>query len=311
MVRFLIRRLAYMAVIMVIASMVVFVALRITPGDSTNFVITPISSPERFEQLRHELGLDRPLIEQYGVFIGRIVSLNLGSSDISHRQIVDIVASGLPYTLILALAAALIVYGIGIPLGVIAALRRDRWPDQLISGSAVLGLGIPNFVLAIILIMIFALTLKVLPVSGANGLPNLILPAIVLARRAVRRHHAGGAILGDRPAEPGLCPNADREGPQQTADRVGPRAAELARPGHLACGGAVPLHAGLHALIVEVIFRWPGLGSQLVDAVLKRDYLVAQVLALLLTLVVIVLNTMADVAYAYADPKVRVVVGRS
>jgi peptide/nickel transport system permease protein len=310
MVRFLIRRLVYMAVIMVIASIVVFVALRITPGDSTNFVITPISSPERFEQLRHELGLDRPLIEQYAVFIGRIVSLNLGSSDISHRQIVDIIASGLPYTLILALAAALIVYGIGIPLGVIAALRRDRWPDQLISGSAVLGLGIPNFVLAIILIMIFALTLKVLPVSGASGFPNLILPAIVLAVEpfAVTTRVVRSSVIDQ------LSQDYVRT---LTAKGLTRRRIVWVHVLRNSLGPVISLAAVQfrsmlgYTLIVEVIFRWPGLGSQLVDAVLKRDYLVAQVLALLLTLVVIALNTMADVAYAYADPKVRVQVGRS
>src|SRR3990170_5839751 len=111
MIRYLIRRFVYTAVILVIASIVVFLALRITPGDASNFVVTPISSPQRFEELRRELGLDRPLIEQYAVFMTRIVTGNFGASDISHRKVIEIITTGLPYTLWLALSAALLVYG--------------------------------------------------------------------------------------------------------------------------------------------------------------------------------------------------------
>jgi len=310
MIRYVIRRLAYTVVILFVASIVVFLALRITPGDATNFVVTPISSPERFEELRRELGLDRPLIEQYGVFITRVLTGNFGASDISHRQVAEIITTGLPYTVWLALSAALLVYGLGIPLGVIAALRRDRWLDQVISASAVLGLGIPNFVLAIILIMIFGIGLNLLPVSGANGPLNVILPAIVLAVEplAVVMRVVRSSVI-------------DQLGQDyvRTLEAKG-----LARRriiwvhvlrnslGPVISLAAVQFRSMLgYTLIVEVIFRWPGLGSQLVDAVLKRDYLVAQDLALLLTAVVIVLNTLADIGQAYADPRVRIQVANA
>jgi peptide/nickel transport system permease protein len=310
MTRFIIRRIAYMAVIMFIASLVVFVSLRITPGDSTNFVITPVSSPERFEELRHELGLDRPLPEQYAVFIGRIFSGNLGQSDISHRKVIDIIASGLPYTLALAAAAALLVYGIGIPFGVTAALRRDRWQDHAMNGVAVVGLGIPNFVLALLLIMIFGIYLKVLPVSGSNGIQNLIMPAVVLAVEplAVTIRVVRSSVLDQL--------NQDYVRTLAAKGLSGRRIVwqHVLRNsmGPIISLAAVQFRSLIgYTLIVEVIFRWPGLGSQLVDAVLKRDYLVAQVLALLLTFVVIFLNTFADIAYAYADPKVRVQVAKA
>lgn len=310
MIRYVIRRLAYTVVILFVASIVVFLALRITPGDATNFVVTPISSPERFEELRRELGLDRPLTEQYGVFITRVLTGNFGASDISHRKVAEIITTGLPYTVWLALSAALLVYGPGIPLGVIAALRRDRWLDQVISASAVLGLGIPNFVLAIILIMIFGIGLNLLPVSGANGPLNVILPAIVLAVEplAVVMRVVRSSVI-------------DQLGQDyvRTLEAKG-----LARRriiwvhvmrnslGPVISLAAVQFRSMLgYTLIVEVIFRWPGLGSQLVDAVLKRDYLVAQDLALLLTAVVIVLNTLADIGQAYADPRVRIQVANA
>jgi ABC-type dipeptide/oligopeptide/nickel transport system permease component len=309
MTRYVVRRLIYTAVIMFMASIVVFLALRISPGDSSNFVISPVSSPERFAQLRHELGLDRPLIEQYAVFLSRMFSGNFGASDVSHRKVVDIIASGLPFTLMLAASAALLVYCIGIPMGVIAALRRDRWPDQLVTGLAVVGLGIPNFVLAILLVMIFAITFKLLPASGSAGPVNLILPAVVLAMEplAITVRVVRTAVLD-----------------QLHQDYVRTLAAKgLSRSrivwlhvlrnslGPVISLAAVQFRSLIgYTLIVEVIFRWPGLGSQLVDAVLKRDYLVAQVLALLLTLVVIVINAFADIAYAFADPKVRVEVAQ-
>ena len=310
MTRYLIRRFAYTLVILVIASMVVFLALRITPGDATNFVVTPISSPERFEELRRELGLDRPLIEQYVVFITRILTGNFGASDISHREISEIITTGLPYTLWLALSAALLVYGLGIPLGVIAALRRDRWPDQLISASAVLGLGIPNFVLAIILIMIFALGLNLLPVSGAAGPANVIMPAIVLAVEplAVVMRIVRSSVIDQ------LSQDYVRTLEAKGLSRRRVIWVHVLRNsmGPVISLAAVQFRSMLgYTLIVEVIFRWPGLGTQLVDAVLKRDYLVAQDLALLLTAVVIVLNTLADIGQAYADPRVRVQVSNA
>jgi peptide/nickel transport system permease protein len=309
MARFAVRRLSYMAVIMVIASVVVFVALRITPGDSTNFVITPVSSPERFEELRRELGLDRPLPEQYLVFVQRVVTADLGYSDISRRQITDIIATALPYTVVLAIAAGLIAYGLGIPLGVLAARRRGRWPDQFASGLAMVGLGVPNFVLAIVLIMVFGIALGVLPVSGAAGPANLVLPALVLAVEplAVTVRLVRSTVLDQLGQD--YVRSLVAKG--LTMRRIVWQHVLRNSLGPVISLAAVQFRSLLgYTLIVEVIFRWPGLGSQLVDAVLKRDYLVAQVLALLLVLAVILLNTLSDLAYAYADPKVRLQVTR-
>lgn len=301
---FVVRRLIYMAVVLFLASIVVFAALRITPGDSTNFVITPISSPERFEEIRRELGLDRPLIDQFLTFWQRILTADFGDSAISRRAVVDIVATGLPYTLLLALVAGLLVYGIGIPLGILSAVHRDRLPDRVGSAISVVGLGIPNFVLALLLVMIFATTLGWLPPSGAATPAAIVLPALVLAieplvvtmrlTRASALDQLGQDYVRTLEAK-GL-----------TRRRIVWVHVLRNALGPVIALSAVQVRTLLgYALVVEVIFRWPGLGYQLVDAVLKRDYLVAQVLALLLTFTVICLNTFADIAYAYVDPKVR------
>jgi len=301
---FVVRRLVYMAVVLFLASIVVFAALRITPGDSTNFVITPISSPERFEEIRRELGLDRPLLDQFLTFWQRILTADFGDSAISRRAVVDIVATGLPYTLLLALVAGLLVYSIGIPMGILSAVHRDRLPDRVGSAISVVGLGIPNFVLALLLVMIFATTLGWLPPSGAASPTAIVLPAVVLAieplvvtmrlTRASALDQLGQDYVRTLEAK-GL-----------TRRRIVWVHVLRNALGPVIALSAVQVRTLLgYALVVEVIFRWPGLGYQLVEAVLKRDYLVAQVLALLLTFTVICLNTFADIAYAYVDPKVR------
>lgn len=293
-----------MAVVLFLASIVVFAALRITPGDSTNFVITPISSPERFEEIRRELGLDRPLLDQFLTFWQRILTADFGDSAISRRAVVDIVATGLPYTLLLALVAGLLVYSIGIPMGILSAVHRDRLPDRVGSAISVVGLGIPNFVLALLLVMIFATTLGWLPPSGAASPTAIVLPAVVLAieplvvtmrlTRASALDQLGQDYVRTLEAK-GL-----------TRRRIVWVHVLRNALGPVIALSAVQVRTLLgYALVVEVIFRWPGLGYQLVEAVLKRDYLVAQVLALLLTFTVICLNTFADIAYAYVDPKVR------
>lgn len=300
----MVRRLVYMAVVLFLASIVVFAALRITPGDSTNFVITPISSPERFEEIRRELGLDRPLLDQFLTFWQRILTADFGDSAISRRAVVDIVATGLPYTLLLALVAGLLVYSIGIPMGILSAVHRDRLPDRVGSAISVVGLGIPNFVLALLLVMIFATTLGWLPPSGAASPTAIVLPAVVLAieplvvtmrlTRASALDQLGQDYVRTLEAK-GL-----------TRRRIVWVHVLRNALGPVIALSAVQVRTLLgYALVVEVIFRWPGLGYQLVEAVLKRDYLVAQVLALLLTFTVICLNTFADIAYAYVDPKVR------
>jgi peptide/nickel transport system permease protein len=301
---FVVRRLVYMVVVLFIASIVVFLALRITPGDSTNFVVSPISSPERFEEIRRELGLDRPLEEQFLTFWQRILTGRFGESAISRRPVVDVVATGLPYTLALAFVAGLLVYGIGIPLGIIAAIRRNGVPDQAASALAVVGLGIPNFVLALLLVMLFAITLGWLPPSGAATPTAIILPAVVLAIEPV--------VVTMRLTRASALEQLSQDYVRTLAAKgLSRRRIVWVHVLRNALGPVIALSAVQvrtllgYALVVEVIFRWPGLGYQLVDAVLKRDYLVAQVLALMLTFTVIVVNTLADIAYAYVDPKVR------
>jgi glutathione transport system permease protein len=301
---FVLKRAAYTIVVMWAASVVVFVALRITPGDPTNFVQNPLQTNERKAQLRHQLGLDRPLVEQYWRFAKGVVTWDFGQSFIRRQSITHVVESEAPKTLELAGGAGLIVLGLGIPLGMVAALRRNKLTDQLISVVAALGMGIPNFVLAVLLIKLLALKLGWLPVSGTGGLKHLVLPAVVLAVEplAVTIRLMRSSVLEQLELDYVRTLRAKGLAPWRIIwqhvlrNSLGP----------IVSLSAVQFRTLLgYTLIVEIIFRWPGLGSELVTAVLTRDFPLAQNLALLLTLAVILLSFLADIGLAYTDPRIR------
>lgn len=304
MASFVARRFGYTLLVMWVASIVVFLTLRITPGDPSNFAENPLQTEERKAAVRHALGLDDPILEQYSNFISNVVTLDFGDSFITRQPIDDIIAQAAPNTLLLAFAALAIVLVVGIPLGVLAALRRNTWFDRGVGFAAPLAMGIPPFVLAILLINIVALQLGWLPVSGSGGLEYLILPAIVLAVEpaAVTVRLMRSSVLEElgqdyvRTLRAKGLPERRIVWVHVLRNAVGP----------IVSLSAVQMRTLLgYTLIVEVIFRWPGLGQALVQSVLSRDFPVAQALSLLLTLAVVLLTFLADVGLAVADPKVR------
>lgn len=304
MASFIARRLLYMLLVMWVASLVVFLALRITPGDPSNFVNNPVQTPERKAAIRHDLGLDKPLPEQYATFMKGIVTLHFGRTLITSEPIGTIVKNAAPNTLKLALASALIMLGLGIPLGVFAALRRNSWLDQIISGFAALSLSIPNFVLALILIRFISVQLGWLPVSGSGGIKFLILPAVVLAAEPL--------ALTIRLMRSSVLEQTQKDYVRTL--RAKGLSARRTTWMHILRNALAPIISLTtvqmrsllgYALIVEVIFRWPGLGEALVNSVLTRDYPLAQTLSLLMVLTVIVLTFLGDIGMAMVDPRVR------
>jgi peptide/nickel transport system permease protein len=302
--QYLVRRGLRMAFILIISSIVVFYSLRFAPGDPSGVALNPLALEEVREAYRERLGLNRPLYTQYFVYIANLLQGDLGSSLINGTRIVEMLKEYGKNSLILGLSAVAVTYLIGIPLGMLAAARRNTWIDNLISGFAALGMGIPNFWLALILVYLFSSQLKWLPSAGTGSWKHLIMPTIVLAAEGiavtvrmmrssmleqmgqdfVRTHRAKGldewTVVGRRVSRTALIPVISLAG--------------------LRLGWLIG-----YALIVETIFRWPGVGYLLVDSVLRRDYPVAQFFSLLLVFVVLVSNLLADIAYGVADPRIR------
>ncbi len=301
---YLARRGIRMAIILVISSIVVFYSLRFAPGDPSGVVLNPAALEEVREAYRERLGLNRPVYSQYFVYISNLLRGDLGISLVNGSKISDLLVTYGRNSLILGLSAVLVTYLIGVPLGMLAAARRNTWVDSLISSVAALGMGIPNFWLALILVYVFSSQLKWLPTSGTGSWKHLVMPTVVLAAEGiavtvrmmrsamleqmgqdfVRTHRAKGlsdwTVIGRRVSRTAMIPVISLAG--------------------LRLGWLIG-----YALIVETIFRWPGVGYLLVDAVLRRDYPVAQFFSLLLVFVVLVSNLLADIAYGVADPRIR------
>ena len=303
---FVIRRLFAAILLLLASSVVVFYSMRAAPGDVTTQLTNPVNSYSKYlvPNIKHQLGLDRPLLTQYFLFMKDTMSGNPGISLISGDPITRIIGSAGKYTLELAGAAAFLTYVIAIPLGIAAARRRNSPLDHSAMVLAVLLMGIPNFFLAVILINVFSIRLGWLPAAGSGGLKYLILPAVTLAAEAVaiNLRMVRSSVLEQLSSDYVRTLRAKGLSERRVIDV---HAFRNALPPIFALAGITARNLFAYTMIVEVIFRWPGLGYQLVNAIEQRDYTLAQVLALMLTALVITFNFLADVGQRYADPRTR------
>jgi ABC-type dipeptide/oligopeptide/nickel transport system permease component len=304
MATFLFRRTIYAVILLFIASLIIFYGMRLAPGNPGDVLLNPLNRINLIEGLSHKLFLDRPLWEQYLIFMHNLFTGQPGVSLFSGEPIPNIIKQAGLNTLKLALVASILTYVTAIPLGVLAAWKRNTPWDQGTMLLAVLGMGIPNFFLAILLIQLFGIYLKWLPVAGSDDISNIVLPAVVLSAEAI--------AVNLRLVRSSVLEELGRDYVRTLYAKglkewriMWVHALRNALPPVIALAGIMLRTLLGYTLIVEVIFRWPGLGATLVDAVIRRDYSVAQVLALLLTFAVIVLNLLADIGQQLVDPRVR------
>jgi ABC-type dipeptide/oligopeptide/nickel transport system permease component len=304
MTGFIVRRVFYTIFVMVIASIAIFYALRVAPGDPVNAIMNPTAMEQARAALRARLGLDLPVYEQYVVYVKHIFEGDFGQSLLTGQTIPQLLVSYGLRSLVLAGTALILAYGVAIPLGVLAAVRRNSIWDQSSMFIANLGMGIPSFWLALLLILLFGATLHWLPIEGSGDARHLVLPAVVLAAEslAVTMRMMRSSMLE-----------------QLEQDYVRTLRAKGLAPRriiwlHAARNALIPIISltGLrigwvigYAVIVETVFRWPGLGYLLVDSVIRRDYPVAQGLSLVLTFTVLSANLLANIGYAVVDPRIR------
>jgi len=291
-------------ILLLASSLAVFAAIRMSGGDVTAARLPASATMEDRELFRQQVGLDQPILTQYVTYLGEVVTGDLGNSLTNNASINDLAFEKIKNSAILGGMSLALVFGVGIPLGMLAALRRNSWTDTGITSLSVAGMAIPNFWLALILIHIFATTLGWLPSAGQGGLKYLILPAVVLS--------AEGIALTVRMTRSAMTENLSQDFVRTL------RAAGLSERRiyfkHVLRNSLLPIIslAGLrvgqivgYALVVETIFGWPGVGQQLVNAVLRRDYPVVQFFSLLLVVVVTLGNLAASVGYTLANPRLR------
>lgn len=291
-------------ILLLASSLAVFAAIRLSGGDVTAARLPASATTADRELFRQQVGLDRPILEQYVTYLGDVVRGDLGNSLTNNASISALAVEKIKNSAILGGMSLLLVFGLGIPLGMFAALRQNSWLDTGITSFSVAGMAVPNFWLALIAIHIFATKLGWLPSAGQGGLKYLILPAVVLS--------AEGIALTVRMTRSAMIENLSQDFVRTL------RAAGLSERRiyfkHVLRSSLLPIIslAGLrvgqivgYALVVETIFGWPGVGQQLVNGVLRRDYPVVQFFSLLLVMVVTLGNLVASVGYTLANPQLR------
>jgi len=298
------RRLLHGVVVLWGVSLVVFLVLRVVPGDPVLIMYPEGLSPAQLRKAHAALGLDRPLIVQYGAFLSRALHGDLGESFRYQQPAVSLVMQRLPATAQLAAVAMAITVVAGVPLGFIAAARRGGWLDRAVMLIASFGQSLPTFWLGIMLIIVFAVALRWLPTSGRGSMAQLVLPAVTLAGYST--------ALTARLTRAGML-EVFAEHYVRTARAKGLREfTVLVR--HVLRNALIPVVTllGLQvgallggAVITEAVFAWPGIGLLAVNAVFTRDYNVVQAVVLLSTFVFILVNLCVDLCYVALDPRIR------
>ena len=300
------RRILFILPVIWGVSTFVFLIIHLIPGDPIDLMLGETASIVDREALRRQLGLDRPLWQQYLTFLQRAVRGDLGHSLHNRRPVSTLIGERLPATAALAGAALVVAIVLALPLGVLASLRPHSWLDTVSMLLALIGVSMPNFWLGPLLILAFSLHLGWLPVSGRGdgSIAYLILPALTLGTAMM-------AIL-TRMTRAGMLETL-REDYIRTARAKG--LVEWIVVGKHALGNAlIPLVTliGLQggallsgAVITETIFAWPGLGDLTIRAIQQRDYPVVQGCVLIIALTYVVANMITDVVYAVLDPRIR------
>ena len=303
MQRYILQRFVQAIICLLVISVIVFGLVRLT-GDPTFFFVSESSTQEDYDRIHAQLGLDKPLYIQYGVFLSQVARGDLGHSIFMKRSVTSIIAARLPATLELSCTAMALSLLIALPCGVYAAVRRGRLLDLVVRTVAVLGQSMPAFWLGMMLILVFGLYLGVLPLGGRTGPTSVILPAITLGYFFV----AGIARITR----------------SSMLDILDSEYVKLARIKGLSERTVIWKHAFKNALlpvvtytsimfvamiggavVTETVFSWPGIGQLVIQAVNWRDFPLVQGIVLVIAVMFITVNLAVDIIYAYLNPKIR------
>lgn len=305
MTTYIVRRLFFAIFVMWGAVTVIFIIMRVVPGDPVSVLLGPDATREQVAAGRESFGLDEPMLTQYAIFLQDAVRLDFGDSLRMGGSALEAVLDRLPATVQLGFSAMALALLLGFPLGILAALRPRSLLDRVISAFSLAGQSIPNFWVGIMLILIMARTLNVLPSSGNATWRHFLLPSVTLALPFL-------SVL-IRLIRSGLL-EVMHEGYIQTARAKGfSERIVILRHGIRNALIPVVTVVGLQfgallsgTVIVETVFAWPGVGRLLVASIFARDYAVVQAAIFLIAGTFLLLNLLVDVLYGYLDPRVRV-----
>lgn len=301
--RYILRRLLLTLPVLLGVAAIAFLLTRLT-GDPSLVLLPPDATETHRKEFSAAHGLDRPVLVQFGIYVGQLLRGQLGKSFSHGQPALELVLDRFPATLALALGAMAIVVGVAVPAGVVAAARRGRLVDTVVMASVLLGQSVATFWLGLMLILIFAVRWPLFPPSGRDGLSALVLPSITLAMYfgALLARMARASVLEVLSADYLRTARAKGLNERRVLWKHSLRNALIpvvtvfgVQAGAL-LGGAV---------VTETVFSWPGVGSLVVEAIYRRDYAVVQTAVLISAVIYSLINLGVDVVYAFLDPRIR------
>ena len=309
--RYIGKRIVQMFLLLVALTFIVFASLYLAPGDPAQMVAGPSATEEDIAHVRTALGLDQPFIVQYAIYLKNLLTFNLGTSYSTHQSIATEIAIRLPNTLNLALASMILSILVGVPAGIIAALRKDKLIDNVLTTTSLAGISIPNFWLGTMLIYLFSVKLRWFPSGGMNapfwtaqGFKQIVLPAIALSTATIASFTRIGRSSMLEVMQSDYIRTAKSKG----------LSSWLIVVVHALRNALIPLvtqfgtsFGGLlgGAIITEQVFVVNGIGTYLINAINTRNYPVVQSTVLIIAAMFILINLGVDIMYSFIDPRIR------
>ena len=304
MYNYLIKRLLSIIPVLIGISLLLFFMLRMLPGDPAQVLAGQMATPEEIKNIRSQLGLDRPIHQQYAIYLSHLVRLDLGRSARTQNPVIQEIWARLPNTMLLAMIAIGLACLFGIPAGIISAIRPYSWLDYAITMTALFGISMPVFWLGLMLVVVFSIILQWLPAGGTGGWQHVILPSITLASFVV-------AFIA-RMTRSTMLETLSQD--FTTTARSKGLTEKIVVVKHALRNALIPIITvvGLQfgmllggAVLTETVFAWPGIGRLIVDSILARDYPMIQGVILIFGLLYILVNLIVDMTYAFVDPRFR------
>jgi len=281
-----------------------FFIVRTLPGDPAQVIAGETATEQEVEIIRHQLGIDKPVIIQYKIFMTRMLKFDLGNSTRTDNPVKDEIKPRLYNTILLAVVATIIACLLGVPAGIVAAVRPYTWIDNIVTVLALFGMSMPAFWLGLMLIVLFSVKFQIFPVGGSGGIEYLVLPAITLAASLIASIARNTRSSMMETISQDYITTARAKGVREHTIIIR----------HALKNSFIPIITviGLQfgallggTVLTETVFAWPGMGSLLVASILGRDYPMIQGIILIFALLFILTNILVDFTYVYFDPKVR------
>ncbi|MFD1414299.1 ABC transporter permease [Oceanobacillus jeddahense] len=297
------RRLLYAIFVLFGVATVVFFIARIT-GDPVSIMLPPDATLEQENQLRSSLGLDKPLIQQYVIFMGNLLQLDLGTSLRYGESTLSLISERMPATIQLGVAAMVFSLSIAVPAGIITAIKRGKWLEKLVMSTVIFLQSVPVFWVGILLVLIFSVTLGWLPTGGVGTAWHLILPAIALGTHllALVARLLRASLVESLESDYIRTAKAKGLLPKKVVGKHAMRNSLL--PVVTIVGLEVGALLG-GSVVTETVFAWPGVGQLLILAIYNRDFPLVQAIIIILAGIFVVVNLLVDILYAVIDPRIK------